>query len=144
MSPALCQLGQRLSLQVLHDQVLDTVLIAHVVERTDVGMRELGDRLGLPLEALPEFRGRGEMFRQDLDRHRSLEPRVPSLVNLAHASRPDGRKNLIRAESRTGVQSHATPYFLIAAVQFCRRVIGGDCSTPEDMIRNRSPLGATS
>ncbi len=43
---------ERLAFEVLHDQVLDAVLIADVVERADVRMGELRDRLRLPLEAL--------------------------------------------------------------------------------------------
>ena len=47
---------QRLALQVLHDQVLGLALAAHVVERADVRVRELRDRLRLPLEPLPRPR----------------------------------------------------------------------------------------
>ena len=47
---------QRLPFQVLHDEVLDAVLVAHVVERADVRMREQRDRLGLSLKPLLDFR----------------------------------------------------------------------------------------
>ena len=46
--------GQRLALQVLHDQVGGRVLVADVVERADVGMRELRDGARLALEALAD------------------------------------------------------------------------------------------
>jgi hypothetical protein len=52
---------QRFSFQVLHDEVLDAVLIPDVVERADVRMRERRDRLRFPLEPLPHLLARGEV-----------------------------------------------------------------------------------
>ena len=46
---------QRLPFQVLHDEVFGIAVPANVVERADVRVRELGDRLRLPLEALPDL-----------------------------------------------------------------------------------------
>src|SRR6266545_2342318 len=57
-------LGQRLPLQVLYDEVFEAVLVAHVVERTDVRVRELRDRLSLPLEPLPHLGGGRQVRRQ--------------------------------------------------------------------------------
>ena len=45
-----------LSVEVLHDQVVDSALGAHVVERADVGMLKLGDLLGFALETFLESR----------------------------------------------------------------------------------------
>ena len=47
---------ERLAFEEFHDEVLDAVLIADVVERADVGVGELRDRLRLPLEPLARFR----------------------------------------------------------------------------------------
>ena len=46
---------ERLALEVLHDEVVDVVLRADVVEHADVADAESGDRLGLALEALRAF-----------------------------------------------------------------------------------------
>jgi hypothetical protein len=43
--------GQRLAGEVLHDEVSRAVVAADVIERADVRMRELRDRVGLALEA---------------------------------------------------------------------------------------------
>jgi hypothetical protein len=43
-------LGQRLAFEILHDEEVDTVLMADVVEDADVWMVEGGDGLGLALE----------------------------------------------------------------------------------------------
>jgi hypothetical protein len=53
--------GERLALEVLHDEELRLALAPHVVERADVRMRELGDRLRLALEALPSLRRCGNL-----------------------------------------------------------------------------------
>src|SRR5262249_30135261 len=99
-------LGERLPFQELHDEVLDAILVADVVERADVRMRELGDRLRLPFEPLPYILAPGEMLRQDLDCNRALQPRVPRLVDLAHPSRANGREDLVGSESGAGRESH--------------------------------------
>ena len=46
-------LGERLAFEELHDQVVARPSAADVVERADVGMRELRDRSRLTLEPLP-------------------------------------------------------------------------------------------
>ena len=97
---------QRLALEVLHDEVLGLALAVDVVERADVRMRDLRDRLGLALEPLAQLRVRREVRRQDLDGDRALEPRVPRLVNLPHPAGPDGRKDLVRTEFGSGGQRH--------------------------------------
>ncbi len=49
--------SESLAFEVFHDEVLDAVLIADVVERADVRVGELRDRLRLALESLSHFRG---------------------------------------------------------------------------------------
>ena len=44
-----------LAFEKLHHQVLDAVLVSDVVERADVGVRELRDRLRLALEPLADL-----------------------------------------------------------------------------------------
>ena len=61
---------QRLALQVLHDEVLGLALPAHVVERADVRVRQLRDRLRFALETLAGLGRRRQVRRQHLDRHR--------------------------------------------------------------------------
>ena len=48
--------AQRLSLEVLHDQVVQTVLVADVVQRADIGMGQARDGLRFPFEALSQLR----------------------------------------------------------------------------------------
>jgi hypothetical protein len=76
-------------------------LLADVVERADVGMRQLGDGACLAVEALAELRIGGELLRQDLDRDGPIEPRIPGPVHLAHSTFAKFCEDLIRAEPGT-------------------------------------------
>ena len=101
--------GQRLAFQVLHDQVLGVAFAAHVVQRADVWMRELRDRLRLPLETLADLGRGGKMRRQDLDRHRPVESGVPRPVHLSHAARAERRDDLVGPEAGAGGEGHFRP-----------------------------------
>ena len=104
-----CQpLGQRLPFEILHDEVLDTLGVADVVDRADVRVRKLRDRPGLPLESLPRLGGKREMGRQHLDRHRAFESRVPGPVDLAHPAGAERREDLVGAETGSGAKCHGT------------------------------------
>ncbi len=95
-----------LPLEQFHHQVLDAVLVAHVVERADVRVRQLGDGLRLPLEPLPDLGALGETRRQHLDRDRPLEPRVSRFVDLPHPASSQWRDDLVRTEPTACRQRH--------------------------------------
>ena len=59
-------------------------MLAHLVDRNDVGMVELRDRLGLVLEP-HQLRGRGELGRPDqLEGHQPVQRELTRLVDDAH------------------------------------------------------------
>src|SRR5262249_54060958 len=93
---------QRLPLEIFHDEIFGLAFPPHVVERADVRVRELRDRLGFSLETLADLLALGEMLGQHLDRDRSLEPRVPSLVDLSHSASADRRDDLVWTEAAAG------------------------------------------
>ena len=93
--------AERFALEELHDEVLGLALASHVVQRADVRMRQLGNRLGLALEALAGLGRRGQVRRQDLDGDGPLEPRVLSPVDFPHAARADRRQDFVRTELRS-------------------------------------------
>ena len=132
---------QRLALEVLHDEVLGLALAPDVVERADVRVRDLRDRLRLALEPLPQLRARREMLRQDLDRDRALEPRVSRLVDLPHPARADGRQDLVRPELRPRRERHG---FLRAAAQLTSTLVGSSFDEICWLTRKRLPSGKTS
>ena len=60
-------------------------------------MVELGNRLGLTLEALLSLRAQSELLTEDFDGHGAVEAGVPGLVDLAHTPRTDRREDLVGA-----------------------------------------------
>ena len=48
-------LCKRLAFQILHDEIIGSVLMAHIVKNTDVRMIQTGNRSRFPFEALAEF-----------------------------------------------------------------------------------------
>ena len=94
-------LRQRLSLQILHDQVIDPILPAHVVERADMRMTELGYGFGFALEPLAEPRVSRELRGEHLDGDGAVEACISRLVHLSHPASPEGTSDFVRAETRT-------------------------------------------
>jgi hypothetical protein len=83
--------GQGLTLQVLHDQEVDAVLMANVVEHADVRMIQGGNGPGLALET------RAELL---------MANRIAGLVNLAHAAPAHRLEDPVRPEFRPRFQAH--------------------------------------
>jgi hypothetical protein len=81
--------GERLPLEQLHHQVIGAVVVADVVKRADVRVVEVGDRACLALETGADFRVRGEVGRQHLDRDVTTQAGIPGAVDLAHAARTE-------------------------------------------------------
>jgi len=82
-------LGEGFALQILHDEEIDAVLMADVVERTDVRMAQAGDGLGFALEALAGLWAEGKMRGENFDGDGAVEAGVTSAIDLAHASGAD-------------------------------------------------------
>ena len=78
--------GERLALDVLHDEEIHTLLFTNVVQGADVGMIELRDRLCLTLETGSSLRTLGQMLGEHFDRHRPVEAGVSSFVDLTRYS----------------------------------------------------------
>jgi hypothetical protein len=99
-------LRERVAFEKLHDEVVHVSVPSDVVDRADVGMRELRDRLGLAVETLPHLGGGRHVRRQDLDRDDAQEAAVARPVDLSHPSRAQRREDLVGAETRARRESH--------------------------------------
>ena len=97
-------LGERLALQVLHDQEGRAVVLADVEQGADarVGERRQGARLAL--EARPAVGVRGQGGRQHLDGDGAVETGIPGAIDLAHPARADGARDLVRPEPHSRSQ----------------------------------------
>ncbi len=69
-------------------------------------MVQRSERLGLALEAGNPIRISSERLRQDLDRHITIQLRVPRPVDLPHPAHADLGGHFVRAEARAGGQGH--------------------------------------
>ena len=91
--------AERVAVQILHDQEVNAILIADVVQGADVRMIQPGDRTSFLLEALACLRIIGHVRGQDLDRDRTIEPGVSRFVDLTHPTSPDARPNQVRTDT---------------------------------------------
>ena len=98
--------GQRLALEMRHDQVVRAIDAADVVDAADVRMVQRGDRPRLALEAGPRIGVAGDFTREDFDGNRAIETSIPGFVDLAHAAGAEHSLDLIRAEPSAGGQCH--------------------------------------
>src|SRR5581483_5084783 len=90
------QLGERLPVEVVHDDEVAPALVADLVDLDDVRVVERGGELGLLLEASEELRVRRGARREDLDRV-ALAGRAPllGLEEDAHAAAGDLAPELV-------------------------------------------------
>ena len=95
---------ERFALEILHDEELEAVLLADVVERADVGMVQPRDRSGLALEALSSLRLFGGVRRQDLDGHDAPHACVVRAIDLAHPSTAQEGDDLVRSQAGAGLK----------------------------------------
>ena len=75
---------ERHAIQKLHRDKSAAVCLAYVVNRANVGMVESGGRLRFPLKARQRLGIAGYFLRQELERHKAMQPGVFGLVDNAH------------------------------------------------------------
>ena len=94
--------GQRLAVNELHHDEVGAGVLAPVEDRDDVGVREVGGRLGLTAEALDEGAVDGELREEDLEGDRAVEQAVPCAVDLRHPTSRDevGQLVAVREDAR--------------------------------------------
>ena len=88
-------LAQRRAFEQLHHQRA----VLEAVDLRDVGMVERRQDFRFALEPGEAVRVAGERLRQDLDRHRASEPRIRRAIDLAHAARAEGARDLVLPDS---------------------------------------------
>ena len=86
----------------LEDEVGAAVLPADVEDGEDVGVGESSGGPGLALEALQAIGICGDIFGEDLERHRSAKLGVARAVDLAHPPGTEGRQDLVTSKPDAG------------------------------------------
>ena len=92
--------GERLPLEIFHDQEGHALVVADVIERADVRMTELRDRLRFAIEPLPKLRIDGHAGGKNLDGDRAVEARVRRPIDFAHPAGAVQRDDFVRSQSR--------------------------------------------
>ena len=95
---------QGLAVQMLHDQIVHTVVLAHVVYGADVRMVYRSDGACLALETGPRVGIVCNRCWKNLDRHRAIEAGVPGPVHLTHSTHADLGRDFVRAEAGAGCE----------------------------------------
>jgi hypothetical protein len=94
--------GERLPFQILHHQMIDTVLPPDVVQRADMRMVQTGDGPRLALETPAPIRPLARAIAQHLDRHETIETGISGAVHVAHTPRSERTEDLVGPETRAG------------------------------------------
>ena len=80
---------ERLPIDILHNEVMNPVLFANVVERADVRVVQAADGLSFALESFTQIRAVGQMLREDFDRNRAVEASVGGAIHFSHTARTE-------------------------------------------------------
>jgi hypothetical protein len=89
-------LRQRFAIQVFHNNEVNAVLLADIVESANVGMIQAGYNFGFPVETLAARGIVREVRRQNLDGDGAIKPRIARAIDFSHAPRAERRKDIIR------------------------------------------------
>jgi hypothetical protein len=101
--------SQSLPFEELGDGERSAVLLAEVVDREDIRVREHSDGLRLALEAGEPARVPCEDLGQNLHGDGAIEAGVPGPVDLAHPARAERAENLVVAKALVNGQGHHRP-----------------------------------
>ena len=99
-------IAQGLAVEEFHDQEIRPILVADVMQGTDIGVVQRRNSPRFALEALLGLEIRRKMRRQDLDRDGAIQARVARTIHLTHAACAKRRLNFIGSEFRARGQGH--------------------------------------
>ncbi len=100
--------GERLSIEVLHDEKRDATILGDVMKHADARVLERSDGLGLAQEPFAKLAVTRDPWRQNLQRDSAVQAQVPGQVDLTHSPGPEGRLNFVPAQATAGGQTHVT------------------------------------
>jgi len=138
---ALDALGQRLALEVLHDNVGSTVgLLAVVGDLDQAGVLDPVDGAGFIEEAGDELGIAGVLAVQDLDGDAALDGLVDRLVDRTHPTFTDTAYNAVGADHR-GQITHCGQYAIIGSTTTITQRIGHAAQHRGEAARGRQSGG---
>ena len=93
---------ERLAFEILHDEVVEIVLVTDVIDPADVRMLETRDRLRLAIESLAALGAHGGAAEDNFDRDRSIQPEILRTVDLAHSASAQRFDDFVGSETSAG------------------------------------------
>src|SRR5262245_14315193 len=137
--------AQRGAIDQFADDVEEALLRADVVHGDDAGMIQGSSRASFLLEAGTARGVAGQIGWQYFESDITGEPAIAGAVDLSHATKANGREDLIRSQASSGRQRHidmAILLYRLLSVAFARTT----CGTPQRLIpvvespSNRQPM----
>jgi hypothetical protein len=95
-----------LAVDILHYEIICAVLVADIMQYTNVRMIQAGDGFCLALEALLPDRIRGELRVKNLDGYGAVQASVARTINLPQAASAERSNDLIGAEVSAWSKRH--------------------------------------
>ena len=74
------------SFHQLHDNIVNSIVLPHIVHINDIGMGEAGRRLGLPLELVHKVCISAELSLHNLESHHTVQLVILGLIDISHAA----------------------------------------------------------
>ena len=99
--------GERLALEMRHDQIVRAVGFADVVDAADVRMVQRGDRPRLALEPGAQIGIAGDSLGRTLIATVRSRRVSRALIDFAHPARAERAEDFVRTEPGAGVEGHA-------------------------------------
>ena len=93
------ELAEWLAVHILHGEVQEAFILAHVIDGDDVGVIQFGSVDRLVFEALNEDGVMAEVLREDFESHGALQFRVKGLIHGRHAAPAYLFENLVSTET---------------------------------------------
>jgi hypothetical protein len=145
--------GERFPFDVFHYEIVNSVLMANVMESADVRMIQAGDCSRFSLKSLAQFQVTGMVIWEDLDGNDSVKTGIAGAVDLAHPASANTREDFVRAQTFAGDDRHGLlltsdggEYNAVRYLQSCvffGNAIG-DSQTPSRFTLGPSHPGGTS
>jgi hypothetical protein len=118
-----------------HDQRGRPVDLLETVDLGDVRMVQRRQHLRFALQAREPIGIAGKRFRQDLDRHLSLQPGVARAIHLTHAAAAERLGDFVGAEGCPALQAHRMRVRRIVPKRECSRTSNASRSNRRHMMR---------
>src|SRR5579863_1701178 len=94
---------QRRSVQIFHSDERPSVLLAHIIDRANIGMIQARRGLRFSLEPSHDLRNSGHVFGEKLECYETVETGIFSFIDYSH---PSSAEFLDDAVVRDGLADH--------------------------------------